>query len=87
MILTLLFGALAGWAARQYEPQITDQLSRWLGRRYVIAEQDRSVAALLVCLVAGASLLSLLGEGGRVFVYVLCAALGYFLAELRGTRG
>ncbi|MBP0480937.1 hypothetical protein [Sagittula salina] len=83
MILTVILGALAGWAAKRIEPQVTDQLYRWLGDRDMIADQDRGVASLLVCLLAAAALLSLLGEGGRVFLFSVLVALGYFQEELR----
>ncbi len=83
MILTLIAGALAGWGAKRIEPQVTDQLYRWLGDEGMIADQDRGVAALLVCLLTAAAVLSLLGEGGRVFLFTLLASLGYFQQELR----
>ncbi|EBA09667.1 dihydroorotase [Sagittula stellata E-37] len=83
MLLTVILGAAAGWGAKHVEPQVTDRLYRWLGSEHMIAEQDRGVAALLVCLLAAAVLLSLLGEGGRVFLFSLFAALGYFQEDLR----
>lgn len=84
MILTIFMAAAAGWAARQVEPQVTEQLYRWLGDQGMVAEQDRGVAALLVCLCAASALLSLLGEGDRTFLFVVVAGLAYFHAELRG---
>ncbi|GAA4224941.1 hypothetical protein GGQ68_001834 [Sagittula marina] len=85
MILTVILGALAGWGARQIETQVTDQLYRWLGDDHMIADQDRGVASLLLCLMAAAAILSLLGESGRVFLFTLIASLGYFQQELRAS--
>lgn len=83
MLFTVILGAAAGWGARHVEAQVTERLYRWLGSERMLAEQDRGVAALLVCLLAAAAVLSLLGEGGRVFLFTLVAALGYFQEDLR----
>lgn len=83
MILTVVLAALAGWGAKRIEAQVTDQLYRWLGSENMIADQDRGVAALLICLLTAAALLSLLGETGRIFLFTLIAALGYFQEDLR----
>ncbi|CUH77017.1 hypothetical protein [Tropicibacter naphthalenivorans] len=83
MILTLIIGVVAGYAARPAEPKMTEALVSLLGADNLPDVQDRRAASLLLCLLLGAALCALLGLWARVFVFVFGAALGYFQANIR----
>ena len=83
MILTVVLAALAGWGAKQVEDRVSEMLLQVLGPDNMISDQDRSVAALLLCLLVAAFVLSLLGFGGHVFLFVVAAILGFFQEEIR----
>lgn len=83
MILTLILGVAAGWAARPGEPKVTEFLISLMGRENLPDAQDRRAASLLVCLLLGAAVCALLGLYARIFVFVLGACLGFFQAQLR----
>jgi len=83
MFITLFVGALAGWGAKLVETQVAEALYRMLGQDYMISDQDRSAASLILCLFVAALVLTLLGFGDHVFLFILAAGLGFFQEELR----
>lgn len=83
MILTILLGALAGWAARPAEPKITEIVLGFTGEENLPAEIDRRVMSLVVCLALAGLLLWIGTDGGSPFLFVIAAGAGYFQAEIR----
>ncbi|KUF11426.1 hypothetical protein [Pseudoponticoccus marisrubri] len=83
MILTLILGIAAGAGARPAVPHVTEALIRFIGVENLPGSEDRQVASLLACLLAGSVVLALVGEPGRLVLFVLGAGLGYFQQALR----
>ena len=83
MFLSLILGALAGWAARPLEPRLTDIHVVRIGADFVPDAPGRRVAALIVTTTIAAVFLALLNVHGPVLLFVLGAGLGHFQAELR----
>ncbi len=83
MILTLIMGALGGWGAKMVETKVAEALYRILGQEYMISDQDRSAASLLLCLFLASLVLTFLGLGGHAVLFILAATLGFFQEELR----
>jgi uncharacterized membrane protein YeaQ/YmgE (transglycosylase-associated protein family) len=83
MILTLILGGLAGWAARPAEPKITEIILGFVGEENLLEGPDRRVMSLVVCLMLAGVLLWIGTDHGSPFLFALAAGAGYFQAEIR----
>lgn len=83
MLLSLILGALAGWAARPLEPRLTNILVARIGADLLPDAPSLRVAALIATTTVAAVFMALLNVHGPVLLFVLGVGLGHFQAELR----